>query len=138
MSSQMSAPTSQRLTLTCSARLPGSLPTHSTAPGFFELQVATQRELRDSVQTVRAVFDAMTEGILVTDMMGRITDLNEAALRLYGYGGVVTICWPQRHGSRDEVRLGEDGESTNQSLVFRSRADSGIYDGAPRRHDVRC
>ena len=52
---------------------------------LFRQQAELQRELRGAVQTVRAVFDAMTEGIMVTDMMGRITDLNEAALRLFGY-----------------------------------------------------
>jgi PAS domain S-box-containing protein len=52
---------------------------------LFSRQTELQRELRGAVQTVRAIFDAMTEGIMVTDMMGRITDLNEAALRLFGY-----------------------------------------------------
>ena len=52
---------------------------------LFARQTEMQENLRSAVQTVRAIFDAMTEGIIVTDMMGRITDLNEAALRLHGY-----------------------------------------------------
>ncbi|MBN1246774.1 MAG: PAS domain S-box protein [Anaerolineae bacterium] len=52
---------------------------------LFGQQAATQQELRNAAETVRAIFDAMTEGILVTDMMGRITDANEAALALFGY-----------------------------------------------------
>jgi PAS domain S-box-containing protein len=52
---------------------------------LFEQQIQTQRDLRASAQTVRAIFDAMTEGILVTDMLGAITDANEAAVALFGY-----------------------------------------------------
>jgi PAS domain S-box-containing protein len=52
---------------------------------LFERQQATEKELRASAETVRAVFDAVTEGILVTDMLGRIVDVNEAALSLFGY-----------------------------------------------------
>jgi len=52
---------------------------------LFERQQVIEQELRTSVETVRAVFDAVTEGILVTDMLGRIVDVNEAALSLFGY-----------------------------------------------------
>jgi PAS domain S-box-containing protein len=52
---------------------------------LFEQQRAMQQELHGSVQTVRAIFDAMTEGIVVTDMVGRILDANEAALRLFKF-----------------------------------------------------
>ncbi|MGC9521974.1 MAG: GAF domain-containing protein [Anaerolineae bacterium] len=65
--------------------LSGQLANAIYSASLFEQQRATQQELRKSVQTVRAIFNAMTEGILVTDMMGRILDLNEATLRLYGY-----------------------------------------------------
>ncbi len=41
--------------------LAGQLANALYSARLFEQQVATQRELRDSVQTVRAVFDAMTE-----------------------------------------------------------------------------
>ncbi len=50
---------------------------------LFEQQQGMQRELRSSIQTVRAIFDAMTEGIMVTDMVGRVLDANDAALRLF-------------------------------------------------------
>jgi PAS domain S-box-containing protein len=65
--------------------LSGLLSNALTNAMLFRQQVELQRELRGAVQTVRAVFDAMTEGIMVTDMMGRITDLNEAALTLFGH-----------------------------------------------------
>jgi len=54
---------------------------------LFDEQRTTQEELRDAVGTVRAVFDAMTEGVLVTDVMGKIEDVNESAVRLFGYSG---------------------------------------------------
>ncbi len=74
----------------------------------------------------------------MTDMMGRITDLNEAALRLYGYG-VVTIYWAAALADLgDEVRPRRMAESTNQSLVS-GRGQTTEYtmvcqDGI----DVRC
>jgi PAS domain S-box-containing protein len=53
---------------------------------LIEQQKQTQAELRSSAAKIRAIFDAMTEGLLVTDVMGRIVDANEAALSLHGYG----------------------------------------------------
>jgi PAS domain S-box-containing protein len=58
---------------------------------LFEQQREMQQELHTSAQTVRAIFDAVTEGIMVTDMVGRVIDNNEAALRLF------------KIGSRDEL-----------------------------------
>ncbi len=52
---------------------------------LFEQQNQTREQLRSAAQTVRAVFDAMTESIMVTDMMGHIIDINEAGVRLHGY-----------------------------------------------------
>ncbi|MGC9347955.1 MAG: PAS domain S-box protein [Anaerolineae bacterium] len=65
--------------------LSGQLANALYSATLFEQQAETQSELRNSVETVRAIFNAMTEGIMLTDMMGRIVDVNEAALRLYGY-----------------------------------------------------
>ncbi|MDF1515284.1 MAG: PAS domain S-box protein, partial [Anaerolineae bacterium] len=52
---------------------------------LFEQQSQTAAELRQSVLKTRAVFNTMTEGILVTDMMGNILDLNVSATKVFGY-----------------------------------------------------
>lgn len=65
--------------------LAGQLANALYSANLFEQQRTTQRELRVAAETVRAVFNAMTEGVMVVNMMGRIVDLNAAALRLYGY-----------------------------------------------------
>ncbi|MGC9468222.1 MAG: GAF domain-containing protein [Anaerolineae bacterium] len=65
--------------------LSGQLANALYAANLFERRRRAEQELRTSAQTVRAIFNAMTEGIIVTDMMGRILEVNEAALSLYGY-----------------------------------------------------
>jgi PAS domain S-box-containing protein len=65
--------------------LSGQLANALYSATLFDRQAAVREEYRNSAKTVRAIFNAMTEGIMVTDMMGRIVDLNDAALVLYGY-----------------------------------------------------
>ncbi len=65
--------------------LAGQLANALYSANLFEQQNHTASELRTTVETVRSIFNAMTEGILVTDIMGNITDMNEAALHLFGY-----------------------------------------------------
>lgn len=97
--------------------LAGQLANALYSARLFEQQVETQRELRNSVQTVRAVFDAMTEGILVTDMMGRITDLNEAALHLYGYERRDELLGRSAMDLVTKSGWARMAEGTNQALV---------------------
>jgi len=52
---------------------------------LFEQQRQAEAAQREAAEKIRAMFDAMTEGIIVTNMIGTIEDLNEAMLRLYGY-----------------------------------------------------
>ncbi|MBN1261840.1 MAG: PAS domain S-box protein [Anaerolineae bacterium] len=52
---------------------------------LFEQQKETQQALRAAVEKTRAIFEAMTEGLVVTGMMGKIEDLNDATLRLHGF-----------------------------------------------------
>jgi PAS domain S-box-containing protein len=54
---------------------------------LFEQQRQAEAAQREAAEKIRAMFDAMTEGITVTNMMGKIEDLNEATLRHYGYSG---------------------------------------------------
>jgi PAS domain S-box-containing protein len=65
--------------------LSGQLANALYSATLFERQASVREEYRNSAETVRAIFNAMTEGIMVTDMMGRIVDLNDAALEVYGY-----------------------------------------------------
>jgi PAS domain S-box-containing protein len=41
--------------------------------------------LRDSEEKLRVMFSSMADGVVVTDLEGRITDLNAAQLRMFGY-----------------------------------------------------
>ncbi len=52
---------------------------------LFGQQRQAEKAQREAAEKIRAMFDAMTEGITVTNMIGTIEDLNEAMLRLYGY-----------------------------------------------------
>lgn len=45
-----------------------------------------EEALRASEEKLRIMFDSITDGIVVTDLMGTIIDVNGAALRLHGYG----------------------------------------------------
>ncbi len=46
---------------------------------------AAEAEVRESAAKIRAMFDAITDGITFTDLQGRIVDVNEATLKLHGY-----------------------------------------------------
>jgi len=52
---------------------------------YFEQQRRSELALKESAEKIRAMFDAITDGITVSNMMGEITDLNEASLRLFNY-----------------------------------------------------
>lgn len=41
--------------------------------------------LRDSEEKLRVMFSSMADGVVVTDLEGKITDLNEAQLRMFGF-----------------------------------------------------
>ncbi len=42
-------------------------------------------ELRESEEKLRLMFESMTEGIIITDLKGNITETNEAMLKMHGY-----------------------------------------------------
>ena len=44
-----------------------------------------ENALRDSEEKLRIMFSSMADGVVVTDLEGKITDLNEAQLRMFGY-----------------------------------------------------
>jgi PAS domain S-box-containing protein len=45
----------------------------------------TLEKLTDSEEKVRSTIEAVTEGIITTDPQGRITDINDATLKMHGY-----------------------------------------------------
>jgi PAS domain S-box-containing protein len=100
---------------------------------LYEQQREMQHELRSSMQTVRAIFDALTEGLMVTDMVGRIIDVNEAALRLFkassreellGSSMMEMVTKPAWARISDNIRLAlETGEA--EALEIRMVARDG-------------
>ena len=45
----------------------------------------TLGKLTDSEEKVRSTIEAVTEGIITTDLHGRITDINDAGMKIHGY-----------------------------------------------------
>ncbi|MDD5082035.1 MAG: PAS domain S-box protein [Dehalococcoidales bacterium] len=45
----------------------------------------TEEALRQTIETMRLMFDSVTDGILVTDLNGKITGVNESLVHLHGY-----------------------------------------------------
>ncbi len=54
---------------------------------YFAQQRGAEVALRDSSEQIRAMFDAMGDGVIVSNMIGEITDMNEASFALLGYAG---------------------------------------------------
>ncbi|MBN2003215.1 MAG: PAS domain S-box protein [Anaerolineae bacterium] len=52
---------------------------------LFEQQRKAQVSQREAAERIRAIFEAMTEGITVSNTLGQIEDLNEATLHLHKY-----------------------------------------------------
>ena len=65
--------------------LVGQIATAYQNARYFERQRESESALRESAEKIRAIFNAITDGISVTNMTGEITDLNEALLDLHGY-----------------------------------------------------
>jgi PAS domain S-box-containing protein len=51
--------------------------------------------LRESEEKLRVMFESMSDGVAITDLKGKILDVNEAILRMSGF-------------SREEI-IGQDG-----------------------------
>ena len=47
--------------------------------------------LRDSEEKLRIMFSSIADGVVVTDLEGRVTELNEAQLRMFGYKEKVEV-----------------------------------------------
>jgi PAS domain S-box-containing protein len=65
--------------------LAGQIATALENAELFERQEEAETAMRESAEKIRAVFDAISDGIGVSNMMGEITDVNEGLLNLYGY-----------------------------------------------------
>jgi len=48
-------------------------------------RIRAEEALRQSEEKLRFMFESIADGITVTDLEGRIEDVNEATLRIYGY-----------------------------------------------------
>jgi len=94
---------------------------------LFEQQQTAQHDLRKAAETVRAVFDAMTEGVMVIDIMGRITDVNPAALALHGYTR------PEELVGRSAVELVTKPSWPRMAESMRQALESGAGDVAEYR-----
>ena len=75
--------------------------------------IGTQVEVRDGNQNaLRMLIESLPVGLIITDERGRITDLNESALRLFGYtsqellGDTVEMLLPDRLRNSHETHRG--------------------------------
>jgi len=117
--------------------LAGQLANALYSATLLQRHTATERELRHSMEMVRAVFNGMTEGILLTDLLGHVTDANQTAADLYGFESQETLighsimelmthsAWPDvSQAMRLALRTG-----TGQVGVYRMlRRDGSTFD----------
>jgi PAS domain S-box-containing protein len=96
----------------------------ATAWGFYRLHRL------DILPVARAaVFDGMSDGVMVLDAQNRIVDLNPAAQRLLGCAAASVIgqsleqAWPAWPGS-----MAEAGADVNREVVVKQGESSRIYD----------
>jgi PAS domain S-box-containing protein len=104
---------------------------------LFEQQKQAEIAQREAVERIRAIFEAMTEGITVTNTMGQIEDLNEATLRLHAFktreeviGRSAMELFARMHwskASRSIRQALEAGRSETDEYKM-LRQDGGIFD----------
>jgi len=103
----------------------------------FEQQRRAQAAQRDVAERVRAIFEAMTEGITVTNTLGQIEDMNEATLLLHRYAARDELLgrsamelfartdWGRAsQGIRQALESGRSGTAEYKMM----RKDGGLFD----------
>ena len=88
--------------------------------------------LRDSEEKLRVMFSSMADGVVVTDLEGKITDLNEAQLRMFGFsdkkdiigrGGFDFIVERDRERAfKEMMRVFEDGYNIGSTFTVADNA----------------
>ncbi|MBN1979340.1 MAG: PAS domain S-box protein [Anaerolineae bacterium] len=103
------------------------------------LQIARLNEAtRESVERVQTMFETIGDGIMLTDLEGRIIDCNEAAIRMYGFEtkeellGHTTLDllveWERARSIQDAQTVFTEGQTRN--LEYRQlRRDGSSFDG---------
>ncbi|MBN1221586.1 MAG: PAS domain S-box protein, partial [Anaerolineae bacterium] len=108
--------------------------------GAMALRAARLREtIRESAERIRAVFEGVVDGVVVTNLQGEILDCNEAAVlllgrdsreELLGHNSIEMIVEDERPQVLEEVRealeIGHVGGITGRKLL---RKDGSVYDG---------
>jgi PAS domain S-box-containing protein len=85
-----------------------------------------EEELRESEEKLRVVFEHIGDGVIVSDLEGRITDENEAALRMQGFKHKKEVIGKNGYdfiAEKDRARALEDGVKT----VELGRGPGGQY-----------
>ena len=107
----------------------------ASAIGTEEQRIRSQEALRDSEERFRLAFRSSPHPVLITEFdSGRCLEVNDAALRLFGYGreeviGQTTIMlgiWPSlEHRAEFFQQLRRDGHIANRevTLLSKDRAD---------------
>src|SRR5690606_15272798 len=93
-----------------------------------------EEALRNSEEQYRSIFNASVDGLLLSDSAGRVVDVNEAFLRMYGFdfdeivGKECKIFVPEeRHRDcRRMVRAAVDGRPVSGETIGRRRDGSQI------------
>ncbi len=86
---------------------------------LFEQQRQAEVAQREAAERIRAIFEAMTEGITVSNTLGQIEDLNEATLHLHKYGDRNELL------GRSQMELFARNDWANASRGIRQALENG-------------
>ncbi|MCK4362763.1 MAG: PAS domain S-box protein [Dehalococcoidia bacterium] len=110
---------------------------------LIEEKVRAEEALQESEEKLRIMFESIKDGITVSDLEGRILEMNEAALRLFGYthkeevigrNGIELVAEKDRARARENTRRifkeGRGGTIEYTLLTNGGREFEAEYSGA--------
>jgi PAS domain S-box-containing protein len=118
--------------------LVGQIATAYQNARYFERQHESEAALRESAEKIRAIFNAMTDGISVSNMTGEVTDLNDALLDLHGYeqreelmgrNMMELIARDDWATATESINHTLDTGSTQNKEMLLVRKGGGVFDG---------
>ncbi len=99
----------------------------------------TEEEVRATAEKLGAMFETITDGIVITDMNGKIADLNDAVCNMFGYASkkeIIGLSAIQFASAKDLERISKDmadlmstGIAVENTEYEFSKNDGTIFNG---------